>query len=75
MIDISVNELIKGFEIGTNVLDGLSFNITSGEHVAILGRNGVGKTCLFRILTGELDYDEGSVMISKPSFPYAGKNG
>ena len=55
MIDISVNELIKGFEIGTNVLDGLSFNITSGEHVAILGRNGVGKTCLFRILTGELD--------------------
>ena len=64
MIDISVNELIKGFEIGTNVLDGLSFNITSGEHVAILGRNGVGKTCLFRILTGELDYDEGSVMIA-----------
>ena len=64
MIDISVNDLIKGFEIGTNVLDGLSFNITSGEHVAILGRNGVGKTCLFRILTGELDYDEGSVMIA-----------
>ena len=64
MIDISVNELIKGFEIGTNVLDGLSFNITAGEHVAILGRNGVGKTCLFRILTGELDYDEGSVMIA-----------
>ncbi|MBQ3371771.1 MAG: ABC-F family ATP-binding cassette domain-containing protein [Oscillospiraceae bacterium] len=64
MIDISVNELIKGFEIGTNVLDGLSFNITSGEHVAILGINGAGKTCLFRILTGELDYDEGSVMIA-----------
>ena len=48
MIDISVNNLIKRFEIGTNVLDGLSFNVTAGEHVAILGVNGAGKSCLFR---------------------------
>ena len=64
MIDISVNNLIKRFEIGTNVLDGLSFNVTAGEHVAILGVNGAGKSCLFRILTGELDYDEGSVVLA-----------
>ena len=61
MTDISVYNLIKSFEIGNNVLDGLSFTVTEGERVAILGKNGSGKTTLFRILTGELDYDEGNV--------------
>ena len=64
MTDISVNNLIKSFEIGSNVLDGLSFTVTAGERVAILGKNGCGKTTLFRILTGELDYDEGSVALA-----------
>ena len=65
MIDISVNNLIKSFEIGSNVLDGLSFSVSAGEHVAILGRNGCGKTTLFRILNGDLDYDEGEVSLAK----------
>ena len=64
MTDISVYNLVKSFEIGSNVLDGLSFTVTTGERVAILGKNGCGKTTLFRILTGELDYDEGSVTIA-----------
>ena len=64
MTDLTVNSLIKSYEIGSNVLDGLSFSITAGEHVGILGVNGCGKTTLFKILTGELDYDEGSVSIA-----------
>ena len=64
MIEISVNNLIKSFEVGQNVLDGLSFHVNSGERVGILGPNGCGKTTLFRILSGEYDYDEGEVMIA-----------
>ena len=64
MIDVSVSSLVKSFEIGKNILDGLSFSVNTGEHVGILGHNGCGKTTLFRILTGELDYDEGEVMIA-----------
>lgn len=64
MIDISVNNLVKSFEIGSPVLDGLSFQVTAGERVAILGKNGCGKTTLFRILTREIDYDEGDVVVS-----------
>ena len=64
MIDISVNSLVKSFELGKNILDGLSFSVDSGERVGILGHNGCGKTTLFRILTGELPYDEGEVMIA-----------
>ena len=64
MVDISVNNLTKFFVIGENLLQGLSFDIQEGECVAILGRNGCGKTTLFRILTKELDYDEGEVYVN-----------
>ena len=64
MIDISVNELVKAFELGKNILDGLSFSVNDGERVGILGHNGCGKTTLFRILVGEIGYDEGQVAIA-----------
>jgi len=64
MTDISVNGLVKSFEIGENILDGMSFDITSGERVGILGPNGCGKTTLFRILVGEVSPDEGTVAIA-----------
>ena len=64
MVDISVNNLTKFFVIGENLLQGLSFEIQEGECVAILGRNGCGKTTLFRILTREIDFDEGEVYVN-----------
>ncbi len=64
MVDISVNNLTKFFVIGENLLEGLTFEIQEGECVAILGRNGCGKTTLFKILTGEMDYDDGEVYVN-----------
>ncbi len=64
MIDVSVKDLTKFFVIGENLLDGLTFQVQEGERVAILGRNGCGKTTLFRILTGELDYDSGEIYVN-----------
>ena len=65
MIEIQVNNLVKSFEVGKNVLDGLTFQADQGERVGLLGRNGAGKTTLFKILTGELDYDEGTVVVGQ----------
>ena len=64
MAEITVSNLKKSFEVGSFVLDGLSFVVNPGERVGILGPNGCGKTTLFRILTGALDYDEGQVSIT-----------
>jgi len=64
MIDISVKNLTKFFVIGENLLDGISFEVQEGECVAILGRNGCGKTTLFNILTGQMDYDDGEVFVN-----------
>ncbi len=64
MIDISVQNLVKGFEIGELVLDGLTFTVNDGERVGILGPNGCGKTTLFRLLSGEYRPDEGEIMIA-----------
>lgn len=64
MVEITVKDLVKSFEVGTTLLDGLSFEIHAGECVGIMGRNGCGKTTLFRILTGELAPDEGEVYIA-----------
>ena len=64
MIDIQAEGLVKSFEIGKNVLDGITFQIDQGERVGLLGRNGAGKSTLFRILTGELEPDEGQAIIA-----------
>ena len=64
MVDIQVKNLTNFFVIGENLLEGLSFEVQEGECVAILGRNGCGKTTLFKILTGEMDYDDGEVYVN-----------
>ncbi len=64
MIDISVRDIVKSFDLEKKILDGVTFQIDTGERVGLLGRNGAGKTTLFRILTGELDYDAGELAVA-----------
>ena len=64
MIDIAISGLVKEFEVGKKILDGLTFQVDSGERVGLLGMYGCGKTTLLRILTGQLDWDEGEVVLA-----------
>ena len=46
---------------GYEVLKGVSFQVNPGEKVGLVGRNGTGKTTLFRIITGQESTDSGEV--------------
>ena len=56
LLRLSNAELHFGTQV---ILDNLDLTISKGERLGLLGRNGVGKTTLFRVLTGEQQLDDG----------------
>jgi ATPase subunit of ABC transporter with duplicated ATPase domains len=46
---------------GVEVLRDVSFNVEAGERIAIIGRNGIGKTTLIRLLAGDLTPSAGQI--------------
>ncbi len=61
---VSAEGLTKSFGI-TPLFDSISFNINEGDKIALVARNGVGKSTLLRILTGKEIPDEGKLHIHK----------
>lgn len=56
---LSIEHLSKAFP-PQQLFSDVSFEIKRGEHVAIIGDNGTGKTTLLKILNGLVDADQGS---------------
>jgi len=48
-------------ESDVTVIDNVSFHVEAGERIAIIGRNGVGKTTLMRLLAGDLKPNAGEI--------------
>ncbi|MEP6636578.1 MAG: ABC-F family ATP-binding cassette domain-containing protein [Acidobacteriota bacterium] len=45
-----------------DILRGLSLQVNPGEHIGLVGRNGAGKTTIFRLVSGEESADKGDVV-------------
>lgn len=64
MIEIELNNIKKNYGL-KNILDGVSFEIKTGERIALIGDNGSGKSTILKIISGEEKADSGKVNIRK----------
>ncbi|WP_240417691.1 ABC transporter ATP-binding protein [Paenibacillus periandrae] len=58
---LNVRNLSKAID-GKTILENINFELKSGSITGLIGRNGVGKSTLLRIMTGILDPDQGEVL-------------
>ena len=68
--DVKTKEVIKAEHVtkrygDRTIIKDLSLKVTRGDRIGIVGSNGAGKTTLLRLLTGEIQPDEGSVFQAK----------
>lgn len=75
-IVVEMKRVSKSFP-GVKALDGIDFDLYSGEVHALLGENGAGKSTLMKILSGALRKDEGAILLKGREVqfadPYAAK--
>src|SRR5437667_6023430 len=64
---LEVNEVTHRFSKGEIGLDGISFSVTRGELVCVMGASGSGKSTLLRVLAGQLQPTSGDVFLNGQS--------
>lgn len=66
---LHVEEIHHSFASGGNIaLDGISFQLSHGQMMAIMGPSGSGKTTLLKVLLGEIRADKSKIMIDDLDF-------
>ena len=66
---IEITNLSKSFNDNL-VLDNISLSINSSDKIGIIGKNGCGKSTLIKIICGDIDDYEGSVIVSDDRIGY-----
>lgn len=68
---LEITNLSGGYK-GVGIVEGVSFSMAEGDTLALLGRNGVGKTTLLRTIVGLADRTRGDVVVA--GTPVAGRS-
>lgn len=61
---LSVTDVVVGYEPGSSILQGVNLDVAEGEVVALMGRNGMGKTTLLRTVMGHLRASSGTIVFN-----------
>ena len=60
---LQVSHVGKSFG-GVKAVDGITFDLASGELLALIGPNGAGKSTIFNMINGQLKADQGSIRMN-----------
>ncbi len=61
---LKIDNISKSFKEKL-LFENLSLEVKKGEKIAFIGKNGIGKTTFFKILTGKVRQDEGNIYIGR----------
>ncbi|RLD29559.1 MAG: ABC transporter ATP-binding protein, partial [Bacteroidetes bacterium] len=61
---LNIHNLSVSFQ-GEDLFQGITFMLTPGDRVGLIGKNGAGKSTLLRIIAGEQEYDKGQIATDK----------
>ncbi|MDD4503720.1 MAG: ATP-binding cassette domain-containing protein, partial [Clostridiaceae bacterium] len=64
MIILSSKNVKKSYGIDV-ILENISFTVQENDKIGIVGVNGAGKSTLFKMITGDLDKEDGDIFIGK----------
>lgn len=64
MVILTAKEIKKSFGTDT-IIENATFMVDENDKIGIIGINGAGKSTLFKIISGEIDKDEGEIHFSK----------
>jgi len=59
---LSIKNISKKYNNGTNALKNISFNVEKGEFISVIGPSGSGKSTLLRTINKMIDISEGSIL-------------
>ncbi|MCG9749915.1 DUF3744 domain-containing protein [Vibrio brasiliensis] len=60
---LSIKDLSYSYDGEKNALENVSFDITKGEFISVLGKNGSGKSTLTKLIMGVIEPDSGSITL------------
>src|SRR3569832_1065537 len=61
-IILRIEEVTHSFGPNKPILDEASFSIRRGTKITLMGQNGAGKSTLFKMITGEIEQEEGDIV-------------
>ena len=61
--DVAFNHVTFGYEAGKKILKDITFHVTPGESIALVGPTGAGKTTVINLLSRFYDIDAGEILI------------
>jgi len=61
---LNIHNLSVSFQ-GEYLFEGITFMLSPGNRVGLVGKNGAGKSTLLKIISGEQEYDEGAIAMDK----------